>query len=214
MNITFDELDVKLGEIFEIPARELNRSVERTLLRLVAPNAETSFNLKKFRSPKEWIRLAIYSWYLPKIPRILLQEELRGLRPTTSFYLYEVRGLLFSKEKMLAWVLASFSERDFFGNQVRSLKSTACRLHFYVQFPRQGKKKIRHRGYQDKGSCRPRDRWLPSRDLSLTEKNNQYENRKDFREMLLRMVDQYGPLGRSLPKRGDKKRSASYAKEP
>lgn len=113
------------------------------------------------------------------------------IRYEIELYLYknllfpELSASLVSKE-ILITVLLEFSKVNntniLFGtcldpNQIeRVLKQV--KLRFLK--PRRPKEIIRRRGYKDKGSMRPQVRWLPSDDWSLTDLQNEKEEKQDL----------------------------------
>jgi hypothetical protein len=177
---------------------ELNARIERTLLGPITPNEETYFNVKKFRRPKERQFLAIASYYLDSGYGELLREDLRDSNFGTLLEQETLRVLCSSKESMLEY-LSNFHEREFFGNLLPSVRKTFTRLNFLTLKPNHCRRKIRHRGYRDHGSCRPQSRWLPNSDWSFDLLMNEIEQEKDFRSQVFLSIDRWKLLGVRLP---------------
>jgi hypothetical protein len=191
-------LDESLQESLADSVSELKTRIERTLLRPVTPNAETKFALKKFRKERELLGLAIVSWYLDDVG-ILLREDLRTKSFSHSLEFQENLAVIcHSKEEMLLW-LSTYSFRIFYGTWLPLIRSLPAKLVFLSLQPKRAKQLVRRRGYQDKGSCRPQSRWLPTFDWTFTELHLQLEIRKDLRDKTLSSIEKYGILGVRLP---------------
>lgn len=126
--------------------------------------------------------LAIISYYLPenlgwKI-REYLEERARKLNFKDKL---KLELLLTSKNNTLLYLYETqeFSSHEIFGNLLgRGLQSLNTmkilkRKHIV-------KKPQRRRGYNDKGSLRSSDRWLPISDSTLTELQNEKEKKTDL----------------------------------
>lgn len=126
--------------------------------------------------------LAVLSYYVPEILgwkiREFLEERTKYLNPKDSLRL---KLLLSSKESMLVYLYDTqeFSSHEIFGNLIgeglRSLK-----LLKIIKKKHRVKKPQRKRGYDDKGSLRSPDRWLPDSDFTLTELQNEQEKKSDL----------------------------------
>jgi hypothetical protein len=189
------DLQVLLGTCVD----GLKQEIERTLPGLITPNVELRFNSRKFRHWEEKFDLAVLSWYLGDFGYLLREELLDGSK---SFPLKQQEilwCLCASKEEMLSYLSTRYHEREYFGNLSKRIKKNAERVHFFQSRPPKAKRKIRRRGYQDKGSCRPQHRWLPTRDLSFNEEQSEHEAELDFRSAIFQSVESYGLLGVRLP---------------
>ena len=157
-------------------------NVSRTLRGVVPPNVEFKFNLNRFRSLNERRALAISSWYLGS-SGILLREDLReNSEKWSDEEREEIALYLSSKASTLEMIFLHFSERDFFGNLVPLLERVCAQLEFTARKPGRVKRRVRRRGYNDHGSCKPYDKWTPSSDYSLTEMQNQIEQKRKLQE--------------------------------
>jgi hypothetical protein len=121
---------------------------ELTLKGPMPPNAVLKFSLPRSLREDQMLILACASWELDEAPRFLLQLQLREHRHFSEF----ARVALLSKEGAEAMLLSSFSERDFFGNQVRNLRSLLRPVEPIVVVPKRARAKVRRRGHRDPSS--------------------------------------------------------------
>lgn len=135
-----------------------------------------TFELKNL-TMKDFVRLAIFSHYAPKEIGWVLRMDLEEY---SSKFSLEDRTLcqqfLSSKTNMLMFLLETnlWHTRDFFGNILHK----NFQLDRFLKIKKYNTKVIkpqRKRGYHDKGSRRESHKWLPSRDISLTELHYQIE---------------------------------------
>lgn len=126
--------------------------------------------------------LAVISYYVPMTLgwklRELLEEKAKKLNFKDNLRL---SSLLISKESCLVYLYETqeFSSHEIFGNLLREGLKGLNRLKVFrprhkVKFPK------RKRGYDDKGSLRSSDRWLPDSDYSLTELQMKIEKKTDL----------------------------------
>lgn len=185
--------------------QEAQKSFERTLQGPVAPNGETSFNVKKFRKFSEIRNLLVISWifeekFFGNLLRLEIEDYLEQIsKGLWEGKFYELSVLLNSKEDCLWYLYFNFSERDFFGNLLPDLKRDSQRLRFRKILPSKAKRKIRHRGYRDHGSCRPQHLWLPHEDWSFTDWQNSKEEESDRRNLIRSSLRKFGLLAVRLP---------------
>lgn len=155
------------------------------------PGILEKYNLK-FPSKYRHLRaLIIAAWFFPqevigwkiifdlqdKLRYFSLDLEGRGVDLTI-----EIRLLLDSKESCLNYLKSEISSNELFGNILRSDLSEALKiLHFYRKSDHV-QRKIRRRGYNDKGSRRDESKWIESHDYSFTEFQN-------YRETLQLQID-------------------------
>jgi hypothetical protein len=100
--------------------------------------------------------------------------------------------LLSSKENMLSFFFLTnqYTSHEIFGNIIgeglKSLRNLPC-------YPRSKKveKPKRKRGYDDKGSRRPKEKWLPQYDFSFTVAQNEKEKKSDLRQSTILRVLTY-----------------------
>ena len=188
------ELDLLLEEKVGIELVHLNETIRRTLLRPMLPQAETAFALRRYRKRREIFALAIVSWYLPEFG-CLLREDLIHSKHFSDFKDQKIFELLLQGNYSCLRYLGSFSKREIKGNWLPLLLKLAKELKFLTLYPNRAKRHVHRRGYRDKGSCRPDDRWLPNSDYSFTEKQNQLENQKDFQRLISSSIKKYGLEG-------------------
>lgn len=185
---------------------QFNIQLERKVLQILSgskfrQNAspgypQTPINLySKIIWPRKWreIRaLLIASYYLPewlKWEVILhfsvefsysLDVESKGLEHSL-----EIKLLTTSKEVMINFLLktSSLSARDLFGNVLgRDLEDALRSIHLF-ESPKKVRRKIRRRGYQDKGTWKTPDRWIETHDYTLRELQLQREKQKLYLEL-------------------------------
>lgn len=104
----------------------------------------------------------------------------------------ELKLLLSSKEVMLLYLYRTknYHSSEIFGNLIfngtKVLKNLPIRKKSskvkYAQ---------RKRGYDDKGSLRPREKWLESFDYSLTEEQNEKERRLELHNKTINFIIKY-----------------------
>jgi hypothetical protein len=194
--MSLDKIDNSLAQRLQSSVLELNLKVERTLQGFVAPNAETEFNLNRFRKDQELHTLAVISWYCESAG-VLLREEL-ARRPLSEKGSIILEILLSSKEECLRY-LATYDSRNIFGMWIPQCLDNLSRLKFRSRTPKLPKRAVRRRGYKDHGSCRPLHKWLPTSDYSLTELQEAIESERLFRTKRSLSIQQFGLLGVRLP---------------
>jgi hypothetical protein len=88
------------------------------------------------------------------------------------------------------YLTQEFSSHEIFGNIVRE---GLWSLRFLPVYRRnlEVRKPKRKRGYDDKGSQRPKDKWLPTFDFSFTEVQNEKEKKSDLRQTTLLRILKY-----------------------
>jgi hypothetical protein len=179
---------------------QLNQRIQRTLLGPVAPNGETSFNVRKYRKFEDLRSLAVLSYYLEEEYGVLLRIDLETEALSLLSYplAVELASMLSSKEEMLKSLIFSKSDRDFFGNFLPRCLRIAAELRFLTLYPHRAVEKVRRRGYRDHGSCRPESRWLPTFDWSFTEVQNRRDEQKAFRNRILSRILKEGASKRIL----------------
>jgi hypothetical protein len=135
----------------------------------------------KARTLNEKLALAIGSWFLPEAVGVLVRMDLEEKQKYLSL---EDRTLLSlcldSKAEMLLWLQETrlYHSRDFFGNMVPKILKVIQTIKFRRIKPRKVLKVQRKRGYDDKGSRVPDHKVLPKSDWSLTELQNEIEQKR------------------------------------
>lgn len=158
-------------------------------------NPQTPMNLNsKITWPrrfKEIRALLIASWYLPEW---LKWEVILHFSVDFSYSLdfdskgfehsLEIKLLTTSREVMIKYLLeaSSLSARDLFGNVLGKDLESALRSINISKSPEKVRRKIRRRGYQDKGTWKTPDRWTERYDFTLTELQLQREKKKLYLE--------------------------------
>jgi len=137
--------------------------------------------------------LAIISYYLPEFLgwkiRYYLTEELRRLNLKDQIRL---STLLINKEVSLAFLYLTqeFSSHDIFGNLIER----GCFSLKILKIQRRNQAILRpkrKRGYDDKGTLRSQDRWLPSFDWSLTELQLELERKHDLHKKIQTKLENF-----------------------
>jgi hypothetical protein len=154
---------------------------------------QTSSLNSKITFPRRWreIRaLLIASWYLPEWLRweVILHFSVDftyslDVQSGGLDHSIEVLLLTTSREVMIKYLLqvSLLSARDLFGNVLgKDLESALRSIHFSEN--RKIRRKIRRRGYQDKGTWKTPDRWTERFDFSLTEEQLKREKMKLYLE--------------------------------
>lgn len=137
--------------------------------------------------------LALISYYVPEILgwkiREILEERSKKLSHKDQLRL---SSLLISKECSLVYLYETqeFSSHEIFGNLLgeglKALKHIKIyKLRYKVIYPK------RKRGYDDKGSLRPSDRWLPDSDYTLTVLHNEIEKKSDLHLRIKLRLERY-----------------------
>jgi hypothetical protein len=98
----------------------------------------------------------------------------------------ELEFLLRSQYCTRKYLNLTFSERDWFGNQLPLIKELLGNLHFVEHLPRKPKKQERIRGYRDHGTLKPPHRWLERFDWSF---NLQHVVEESRRKLFLSLLD-------------------------
>lgn len=137
--------------------------------------------------------LAVLSYYIPET----LGWKIRGyLEEQTSRLCFKdkmkLKLLLTSKENMLVYLYDTqeFSSHEIFGN----LLGTGLKALNLMKITRKRtkvRKPQRKRGYDDKGSLRSPDRWLPSFDYTLTELQNEKEKKTDLHNRIYHYLEKH-----------------------
>jgi hypothetical protein len=95
----------------------------------------------------------------------------------------EVSLYLDYKMAALETTLSSQSDGDFFGNLLPLILQLASRVTCRLMGPKPARATVRRRGYQDHGSCKPKDKWLPTFDAELNELQEKIEKeRKTYQD--------------------------------
>jgi len=126
--------------------------------------------------------LALVSYFVPEILgwkiRFEIEERLKFLNTKDKLRLIP---FLYSKEISLIFLFLSdeFSSHEIFGNLIERGLFSLRAIKIFRKNPRV-KRRIRRRGYDDKGSRRSNDKALPDYDFTLTEAQNKIERKKDI----------------------------------
>lgn len=158
-----------------------------TLSDEILPEIRVSYP-KSFRLMRT---LCILLWYFPKSSYwyILCDLKLMNFPHFNRKQRLELKILLSSKENMEKYLFETkrYTSYEIFGNilgnDARDLFKTLKVGYFRNKIPR---RTIRRRGYQDHGSRKPDEKWLPQFDFSFTE----YQNEKEKKQYLFTLTVQ------------------------
>lgn len=159
-----------------------------------SPTLLSDFDIKLRSNKLQELRgLAIASYFVPEILgwkiRGHLEENLYKLNLKDQKRLFI---FLHSKENSIAFLYETreFSSHEIFGNLflagLQALKGLRLvPIHLKVKKPQ------RKRGYDDKGSLRSFDRWLPTEDYTLTEMQLEIDKTQDLHNRTLQFLEHY-----------------------
>lgn len=126
--------------------------------------------------------LAVLSYYVPENLGWKIREKLElKLKKLNSKDQLRLSSLLINEDCSLVYLYETqeFSSHEIFGNLLREGLKALERIKIYRP-KHKVKRTQRKRGYDDKGSLRSSDRWLPSFDYTLTELQNELEKKSDL----------------------------------
>lgn len=130
----------------------------------------------------QMIGLSYVSWLLPEEIKFTLQLDLHEYITKLSLEdRFIVETILGSQVAAEEWLVDTnlWHTRDFFGNILPIWINTTKRLR-YRKVNKKLKKLQRKRGYHDHGTLAPSHTWLPKEDWSLTEEQNEIEQKRDI----------------------------------
>lgn len=155
---------------------------------------EENFKLKFHNNKLINLRgLAVLSYYVPEILgwkiRFELEEKAKRLNLKDK---KKLELLLISKEIALCYLYETneFSSHEIFGNVIDKGLETLKFLKI-IERKIRVKKTQRRRGYDDKGSLRSQDRWLPSHDYTLTNLQNKINKETDLHKRVIHYLEIY-----------------------
>lgn len=176
-----EQVEKRIKSMVQLDLERLRSSV------IDNPNLNYRFNtifIIKNPSLDDLLRLGILVWYLPKEISFVLRMD---LLEKEKFLSLEDRTLLNcilqSKAQMLIFLQETtlWHTRDFFGNLLNSNYKLDRFLKIGFRLVKV-KKPERKRGYNDKGSKAPEEKWLPRFDFTLTELQNKIEQTRQSYE--------------------------------
>lgn len=146
------------------------------------------------RSFKEVLGLSTVLWYYPENLkwRILLDLQEKNFSQLNEKQRIQIQIFLNSKEDMLKFLYETkrYTSHEVFGN----ILGTAVKVSRNLPCHRKSTLVIetkRKRGYDDKGSLRPKEKWLPDFDFSLTELQLKKEKRSDLQQRSIDHILKY-----------------------
>lgn len=155
-----------------------NRSKDRRTAVVDNPTLVEEFNIKLPRKFYEIRGLCIHVHYITNEAlawrlRLDLEEKIRYFDLKKQ---KELTLLLHSKEVCLKFLYETdrYTSHEIFGNILKQGHDAFCSLKFQRKVYKVNRPQ-RRRGYNDKGSLRPTEKWLESFDYSFTEEQNNKE---------------------------------------
>lgn len=157
---------------------------------VTSPTFQGDFYIVFPRKLYEIRGLCLIVHYLPDYLRyrILLDLEEKIVHFSLKEQL-ELKILLSSRENALFYLFETkkYTSHEIFGNIINNGLRALSNIKFYrkstkIVWPQW------KRGYDDKGSLRSIDRWLPQYDYTLTEKQNKYEKEKYLHQKSLNFI--------------------------
>lgn len=143
------------------------------------------------RKFKEIQGLIVISYYCPESLkwRIWLDLNEMSFSHLNEKQRIEIQILLSSKENMLKYLFLTnrYTSHEIFGNILGEGLKTLKFLRIY----RRSTKivyRLRKRGYDDKGSLRPKEKWLPDSDYTFTNLQNEKEKRSQLRQSVINAI--------------------------
>lgn len=129
--------------------------------------------------------LCIAMWSFPEELRwrVLLDLQEKNYSAFNEKQRLEISLLLYSREICYCYLYETerYTARELFGNILgNELKVSLQRLRIKVRRKPKIRRVLRHRGYRDKGSLRPRHQWLENYDQSFTEQQLRKEKNQDL----------------------------------
>lgn len=137
--------------------------------------------------------LAVLSYYVPETLGWKIREILENkLKKLNSKDQLRLSSLLINRECALVFLYETqeFSSHEIFGNLLREGLKELNRIKIYRPIHKV-KRPQRKRGYDDKGSLRSSDRWLPSEDYELTELQIVIEKKSDLHNRTKLKIESY-----------------------
>jgi len=182
------DADSKSGSLIQLSA-EIQKTVNRQMKvcqkacpgKLHPLDSRNTWKLNLPRKFREQRALAISCWYFPDW---LKWEILLEINQNHNFLHLnfnwvqeiELRCLVEKEEIMLRYLQEVINPRELFGTILQEDLLNALKL---LNFSKEEKgpvvRRVRRKGYRDKGSWRPSHLWLPSSDFTFTEQQNKRE---------------------------------------
>lgn len=153
------------------------------MLRTAVINSPTFPENLTIRYPRKFSDLqsvVILHWFFPEnlMWRTHLDLEDLTLSQFNEKQKLEIKILLSSKENCIKYLYRTkrYSSHEIFGNIINRGFSIVVNMKI-IPKSLKVKETQRKRGYDDKGSLRPKDKWLPTYDLTLTVLQNEKEKK-------------------------------------
>lgn len=196
-NLTLKSFSIQLEENFlrvdQLERKSPTRQVFDTPT-LLLDNSEVLISYpRNFRLMRV---LSIVQWYFPENLhwRVLLDLQEMGFKHFNRKQRIELNILLSSRKNCEYYLYETkrYSGNEIFGNFLRNdLKDLYREMRISKKVKKYPKRPVRRRGYKDHGARRPDDRWLPSKDFSLTEEQVRLEQETDHYTFVIARLLRY-----------------------
>lgn len=182
-NLTLIQLNIQLEKNLNLEFPRIQKVLTEAVF--VTPTLLEEFQISYPRNFRLLRTLSIIQWYLPEVYhyRIWLDLSEMNFNWLSLKQKIEIKIYLSNKTNCLIYLKESkrFTGNELFGN---ILKNDLSELKKVLKLSKKSRKveiPIWRRGYKDKGSRRPSEKWLPDFDFSFTE----YQNIKERKSTLL-----------------------------
>lgn len=159
-----------------------------------SPTFPDQFTIVYPRKFKDLQGLTLIHWWLPEK---LMWEIHLGLWELSLNHLnekqkIEIKLMLSSREICLKYLYKTerYTSHEIFGNLLMSGVKTMKYLRLFKRSTKV-KRVQRKRGYDDKGSLRPTEKWLPDFDFTLTALQNEKEKINTRRYKIINRLKEY-----------------------
>jgi hypothetical protein len=132
---------------------------------------------------RELVALAIASWFLPEWLsweiRIFLRESIFSLDFNNKGLIQSgsLRLLVIDQREMIEFLEENYNPRQLFGTVLQEDLRNAL-FHLYLKDQPKQRRKIRRKGYSDKGTWRPPHRWIEHSDFSFEKEQTNLEKKR------------------------------------
>jgi hypothetical protein len=168
-----------------------NSELESKLQGPVPPYADLGFNVRRIGKFSRLRSLLLVSWLIGPAG-FLLREDIRTYcfkayrnDPSRLRLLVELELVGHSLTAAEKYCVASFSDRDWNGNQYPNMMRELELLKLKFYYPSKLKHQERIRGYRDHGSLRPNHQWLPKFDHVFNQEHERIEREREYFERSL-----------------------------
>lgn len=179
-NLSYQQFNIQLEKNLEIL---VNQGFQKLLTErvIITPTLLSDFYFRYPRDYRTLRSLCIVQWFFPENLHYHIYLDLceMSFSHLSRKQILELKILLLSKEKMITYLYETkrYTGNEIFGN---ILKKDILELSKILKIKRTNRKIVRpqrRRGYNDHGSMRFPETWLPDSDYTLTEQQLKKEKR-------------------------------------